>query len=67
MLKLSALSLGTPLLFMGLVLMMSDVEVILRQHSMSAAGGYGLLSGSVFAVVGLSFLWPLRPFTNHSS
>jgi hypothetical protein len=67
MVKLSALSLGTPLVLMGLVLMMSDLEIIVKQHSLSAAGGYGLVSGPIFAVVGLSFLWPLRPFTNHSS
>jgi hypothetical protein len=67
MVKISALSLGTPLLLVGLILAMSDLELIVKQHSLSATGGYGLVSGPIFAVVGLSFLWPLLPFTNHSS
>jgi len=59
--KLSALSLGTPLLLLGLILIASDLAEILRSHSLTAAPHVGLALGPVFALVGLSFLWPLRP------
>jgi hypothetical protein len=37
------------------------MEQILRLRSFTASPHFGLELGPVFAVVGLSFLWPLRP------
>jgi hypothetical protein len=42
--------------------MLSDMAQIIRLHSFSASPHFGLELGPVFAAVGLSFLWPLRPF-----
>ena len=62
LIKLSALSVGTPLVLLGAVLIASDMAQIIRLHSFSAAPHFGLAMGPVFALVGASFLWPLRPF-----
>ncbi len=61
-LKLSALSVGAPLVIVGFGSMLSDMAQIIRLHSFSASPHFGLELGPVFAAVGLSFLWPLRPF-----
>lgn len=58
--KISAFSVGVPLFVMGLVLMMSDLAETLRLHSVLAAPQGDLAIGAAFAVVGLSFLWPMR-------
>ncbi len=60
-LKISALSVGSPLVVLGMGSIFSDLAEILRVHSFTAAPHFGLELGPVFAVVGLSFLWPLRP------
>ena len=60
-LKISALSVGTPLVILGLGSMVTDFAEILRLRSFTASPHFGLELGPVFAVVGLSFLWPLRP------
>jgi hypothetical protein len=62
LIKLSALSVGTPLVLLGLVLIASDMAQIIRLHSFSAAPHFGLAIGPIFALVGASFLWPLRSF-----
>lgn len=59
--KLSALSIGVPLVLLGLTLVSSDIGEIARRHSFLAAPHFGLALGPVFALVGASFLWPLRP------
>jgi hypothetical protein len=60
-LKISALSVGAPLVILGISSVISDLAQIVRLHSFTAAPHYGLELGPVFAAVGLSFLWPLRP------
>ncbi len=60
-LKISALSVGAPLVILGIVSMVSDLAQIARLHSFTASPHFGLELGPVFAAVGLSFLWPLRP------
>lgn len=62
LLKLSALSVGSPLVLFGIGSMVTDLVEIVRTHSLTASPHVGLELGPVFAVVGLSFLWPLRPF-----
>jgi hypothetical protein len=61
-LKISALSVGLPLVMFGIGSMMSDLAQIVRLRSFTAGPHFGLELGPVFAVVGLSFLWPLRSF-----
>jgi len=46
---------------LGIVSMVSDLAQIVRLHSFTASPHFGLELGPVFAAVGLSFLWPLRP------
>jgi hypothetical protein len=65
-LKISALSVGAPLVVFGIGSMLSDMAQIVRLHSFTAAPHFGLELGPVFAVVGLSFLWPLRPIGGQS-
>ncbi len=64
-LKIAALSVGAPLLLLGVGSMVSDVFQIIRMQSFIAAPHSGLEFGPVFASVGLSFLWPLRPFAGN--
>jgi hypothetical protein len=60
-LKISALLVGAPLVILGVGSMMSDMAQVVRLRSFTAAPHFGLELGPVFALVGLSFLWPLRP------
>lgn len=60
--KISALTVGMPLVVMGLVLMVSDLSETIRLGSVLAMPHLELLVGAAFAVVGLSFLWPLRAY-----
>jgi len=60
-LRISALLVGAPLVIFGVGSMLSDLAQAIRLRSFAAAPHFGLELGPVFAVVGLSFLWPLRP------
>ena len=66
MVKVSALCMGAPLVLTGVMMMLGDVAKdltsISRSHVLVAGPHFGLAMGFVFAVVGGSFLWPLRPF-----
>jgi hypothetical protein len=64
-LKISALSVGAFLVLLGVSSIVSDMAQIVRLHSFTAAPHFGLEVGPVFAVVGMSFLWPLRPLSGH--
>ncbi len=66
--SISALSLGAPLVVVGVASMLSDLAEILQIRGLAATQhfGLGLGLGPMFAVVGLSFLWPLRlSYSNH--
>jgi hypothetical protein len=58
--KLSALSVGSPLVLLGLSLLVSDLSEIMRRRTLLAAPHSGLTFGPMCVIVGLSFLWPLR-------
>jgi hypothetical protein len=53
------------MILLGFSSMLSDLAEIVRRHSFTAAPHLGLEVGPVFVVVGLSFLWPLRPLNGH--
>ncbi len=51
-----------PLLVYGVVLTAAEVLAIVQARTLYAGPHLGLAVGPVFALVGASFLWPLRPF-----
>jgi hypothetical protein len=63
--KVSALSFGAPLVLLGLALVLSDLNAIVKSHSILGVTHVGLALGPVFALVGLSFLWPLLGSGHH--
>jgi len=63
--KLSALFVGVPLVVLGCTLMVSDLNEMIRLHSFSGADAFSLVVGPAFALVGISFLWPMRPMRTH--
>jgi hypothetical protein len=60
--KICALCVGGPLLMFGCTLVVADLNEVIRLHSFSATEHVGLAIGPIFTLVGISFLWPLRPF-----
>jgi hypothetical protein len=62
LLTISALTLGMPLLLYGLVLTATEVLAIIEARTLYAGPHLGLAVGPVFMLVGISFLWPLRPY-----
>jgi hypothetical protein len=59
LMKISAISIGVPLIVFGIVLMAVDVLGQLRILSSSVAPLSGFAIGPIFALVGASFLYPL--------
>ena len=64
--KAFAFCAGAPLLYLGVTMMgadlMQDISVLTHAHGLTAMSQTGLALGPVFVLVGISFLWPLRPF-----
>ncbi len=64
--KACAFCAGAPLLYLGVTMMgsnlMRDISALTHAQGLAAASQTGLALGPVFALVGISFLWPLRPF-----
>jgi hypothetical protein len=63
--KLSALLVGVPMVMLGCTLIVSDLNEMIRVQSISGFDFSNLVIGPLFAVVGISFLWPMRPFRTH--
>jgi len=63
--RVCALCVGVPLVFLGCMLTASDLNEMIRLHSLSGTQDFDFIIGPIFALVGISFLWPVRPFRTH--